>query len=98
MSISLEDIKHLETLARLRLGESNREKLLGEVASIVEYVGQINDLEMGEIDNSTLMHTHKNIVKPDLAAASGADTLRLILDNASAVDGTYIKVSQVIKK
>ena len=47
MSISLEDIKHLETLARLRLGESNREKLLGEVASIVEYVGQINDLEMG---------------------------------------------------
>ena len=53
MSISIDDIKNLEHLARLKLTNENREKLLSEVASIVDYVGQIDDLDLGAIDNST---------------------------------------------
>lgn len=104
MSINIDDIKNLETLSRLRLSEDGRQSLLSEISSIIEYVGHINDLDLGFVDNSTMMHTHKNVVREDVLFVSGrvgnAYGLQrdMILDNAPNRYGDFIKVKQVIKK
>lgn len=106
MSINIDDIKNLETLSRLRMSDDSRQSLLGEISSIIEYVGHINDLDLGVVDNSTMMHIHKNVVRPDYTENQNnkdADSLyelqrNMILDNAPNKDGDFIKVKQVIKK
>lgn len=100
MSISIDDIKNLETLSRLRLGDEGRASLLGEISSIIEYVGHINDLDLGPVDNSTMLHAHKNVVREDVSVLPGSYQLQrnTILDNAPNRDGDFIKVKQVIKK
>ncbi len=97
MSLSIEDIKNLETLARLRVSDENRTALVSEVSSIIEYVGQINDLDLGTIDNSTIMHIHKNITRADNVSELGSSR-DIILEDAPKTEGQYIKVTQVIKK
>ena len=109
MSISLDDIKNLETLSRLRLSDESRQSLQGEISSIIEYVGHINDLDLGFVDNSTMMHAHKNVVREDTPtilkyskdytdAESYQMQRNMILDNVPNRDGDFIKVKQVIKK
>ncbi len=98
MSISIDDIKNLEHLSRLKLTSQNRDELLFEVASIVEYVGQINDLDLGSVDNSTLIHSHKNVIRIDEVYRSDEQMLDLLLNNAPEQQDNFIKVKQVIKK
>ena len=98
MSISIDDIKNLEHLARLKLTDENRQELLSEVGSIVDYVGQIDDLDLGAIDNSTLVHSHKNVTRVDQISSSDQGTLSLLLSNTPEQQDNFIKVKQVIKK
>lgn len=98
MSISIEDIKNLETLSRLRLDEAGREKLAGEIRSIVDYVGLINDLDLGGVDNSQLYHAHKNITKTDDIIDCDESSKSIMMQNAIDIEGGFVKVSQVIKK
>ncbi len=98
MSISIDDIKNLETLSRLRLDDEGRASLLGEISSIIEYVGHINDLDLGVVDNSTMLHAHKNVVREDSHIISDELQRDMILDNVPNRQGDFIKVKQVIKK
>ncbi len=98
MSISIDDIKNLETLSRLRLSDEGRASLLSEISSIIEYVGHINDLDLGSIDNSTMLHAHKNVVREDSTSKPYELDRNMILDNVPNRQGDFIKVKQVIKK
>ncbi len=99
MIIEIDDIKNLETLSRLKMSDQNRANLLGEISSIIEYVGQINDLDLGVVDNSAMLHAHKNVVRIDCIALGISELQRnTILENAPNRQGDFIKVKQVIKK
>ncbi len=109
MSINIDDIKNLETLSRLRLSDDARQSLLGEISSIIEYVGQINDLDLGVVDNSAMLHAHKNVAREDASVAfnnfnftteTGSYRLQrdAMLENVANRQGDFIKVKQVIKK
>lgn len=97
MSLNIEDIKNLERLSRLKVSEENRSQIISEVSSVLDYVGQINDLDLGTIDNSTIMHIHKNITRADTVSELGSSR-DIILEDAPKTEGQYIKVTQVIKK
>ena len=96
--IDTEKIRHLETLARLHVSDINREELVHEVSSIVAYIGQIEALDLGSVDNSTMIHSHKNVTRIDIHIPSDEPSHKIILDNAPDIDNDFIKVKQVIKK
>ena len=96
--ISIEDLRNLETLARLHVSDEDRKELVGEVSSIVNYISQIDDLDMGPVDNSAMIHSHKNVTRADEILSATFQSKKIILNDAPSVDANFIKVTQVIKK
>lgn len=98
LSLDVDDIRNLETLARLNVSDESRDGLVYEVSSIVVYISQIDDLDMGAVDNSTMIHSHKNVTRADEIVSATAASKKVILDDAPLTDNGFIKVTQVIKK
>ncbi|MGH7571053.1 MAG: Asp-tRNA(Asn)/Glu-tRNA(Gln) amidotransferase subunit GatC [Gemmatimonadota bacterium] len=47
MSIGAEDVRHIARLARLELSEAEIQRFRQELSTILEYVGQLEELEAG---------------------------------------------------
>ena len=48
--ITIEEIEHLAKLARLRLSETEREKLIAELEIFLDYVDQLEALQTDDVD------------------------------------------------
>ncbi|MGH7558660.1 MAG: Asp-tRNA(Asn)/Glu-tRNA(Gln) amidotransferase subunit GatC [Gemmatimonadota bacterium] len=47
MSIGAEDVRHIARLARLELSEAEIQRFRRELSAILEYVGQLEELDAG---------------------------------------------------
>ncbi|MBI4050233.1 MAG: Asp-tRNA(Asn)/Glu-tRNA(Gln) amidotransferase subunit GatC, partial [Candidatus Doudnabacteria bacterium] len=56
MSITKKDIEHVAKLARLALSEKEKDKLTRDVASILEYVAKLNEVNTKGVDLSLAEH------------------------------------------
>lgn len=61
MKISRAEVEHIADLARLELGEREIEQLQKDLSQILEYVGQLN-----ELDTSDVLPTSHVVVKGDV--------------------------------
>ena len=77
MSISREQIEKVSMLARLQLSEEELEKLTDQLGKIVEYVGQLSEL------NTEDVHPMAHAV--DMSNVLAADEVHPSLDRASAL-------------
>jgi aspartyl-tRNA(Asn)/glutamyl-tRNA(Gln) amidotransferase subunit C len=50
MSLTDEDLEHLERLARVKLSGESREKLRGQLARIIEFVKQLQSIDTAGIE------------------------------------------------
>lgn len=94
--INTEDIKYLERLIKLELTEEKREQYAKEIDSILEYIKEINEIELSENKGDT-EYSHNNIFKGDDVIESVGHTEKAI-QNAPEKLGNLYKVSQVIKQ
>jgi len=67
--ISLEDIRNLATLARLKLSPKEEESLQKDISSILEYVGQVSGVPMPERkEDAGVLH---NVMRADTPREEG---------------------------
>jgi len=67
--ISLEDIRNLATLARLKLSPKEEESLQKDISSILEYVGQVSEVPMPERkEDAGVLH---NVMRADVVREDG---------------------------
>lgn len=92
--ITIDEVKNLEKLSRIRLSDEKREEYLGEMNSIMSYVNEIKELNLTEEEGE---YAHNNIFRDDVARASAGHKIKA-LENAPDALGDYFKVSQVIKQ
>lgn len=70
--ISLEDIRNLARLARLKLSPAEEEGLQKDISNILDYVGQVSSVPMPDKkEDAGLLH---NVMREDAARPAG-DTL-----------------------
>ncbi len=53
MQITAELIRHIEALARLDLSETERDSLRADLARILDYVAQIEELDTADVEPTT---------------------------------------------
>lgn len=94
MDITLEEVKKLANLARLKVSEEEAVKLQGELGAILNYVGQINTL-LTESD-IVLTHSVSNVLRTDAPVQSTTDTRELIMKDAPETTDGYVKVKKII--
>lgn len=97
--ISLEDIRNLATLARLKLTPKEEESLQKDISSILDYVGQVSAVPMPERkEDAGLWH---NVMRED-AVRSAGDPLwakeAQIVEAFPKQEGGYNVVRKIIQK
>ncbi len=101
--MNVEEIKHLATLARIRVSDEQAVKFAGQIDGILKYVEEINSLNPEALDPamSNLNSTHLNIFKGDELSALPEDRKteikNIILNNAPKRSGDSVVVPKVIK-
>ena len=67
--ISIEEIRNLATLARLKLSSTEEESLQKDISSILDYVGQVSSVPMpNKKEDAGLWH---NVMREDAPRAAG---------------------------
>jgi len=92
--ISREEVRHVATLARLELTESEELRMTEQMNNILSYVDKLNELDTAETPATTHAIPRENVFRPDQVTCTidreGA------LANAPQSDGASFIVPKVL--
>ena len=92
MEISKEQIKHLAHLSRLELSEAEIDAMQGDMSKILDFVAQVEKLDLEGVEPLTQMSKSVNVMRQDEVAnmISKEDALK----NAPDANSDYFRVSK----
>ena len=96
MEISKEQIKHLAHLSRLELSDSEIDTMHGDMSKILDFVAQVEKLDLDGVEPLTQMSKSVNVMREDEAA--NMITKEEVLKNAPDANSDYFRVSKFGKK
>jgi aspartyl-tRNA(Asn)/glutamyl-tRNA(Gln) amidotransferase subunit C len=94
MLISLEDVDHVATLARLGLSQSERETLRTQLSSILAYVEMLSELDTSTVTPASQVIRLENVKRPDTRRAGLS--LEDVMANAPDRQDDYFRVPAVL--
>jgi len=93
--ITIAEVEHVANLARLTFDKAEEEKLAEQLARILDYIEQLNELDTENVEPTSHAIPVKNVVRPDVVAP--ALTQNEALANApSNVEGLF-EVPKIIE-
>jgi aspartyl-tRNA(Asn)/glutamyl-tRNA(Gln) amidotransferase subunit C len=92
--LSLDDLRHVATLARLSLSDEKLKTLSGQLESILGYIDQIGQVEMSGVPPMAHALPVHNVLREDVVEPPLP--LEKVLQNAPETDGPFFKVPKVI--
>ena len=93
--ISLDEVKKLARLSKLAITDTEAKKFQTEIASILAYVDQLNEVDTTTVEPTSQVTGLVNASRQDEVIEYGVDQAGL-LDNVPAVTDKYIKVKKVL--
>ncbi len=95
MSVTREEVKHIASLARLRIEEEEIESFTGQFNEILNYIDKLNQLDTENIEPLSHPVEISKSEREDLIIPS--IDREQALKNAPSQDGTFFGVPKVIK-
>lgn len=94
MSVSLDEVRRIARLARLRFSLEEEARLAGEMSTILDYMQQLREVDVDGVEPLHHVHGVENVFRADVPVQ------RLTRDEALARvpdhDGTHFRVPKVI--
>ena len=97
MSLSLDEVRRIAVLARLKLAPEEERLFQGQLSAILDYVEQLEQLDVSDVPPMThalaagdQAPLREDVVQPSLAPGEA-------LANAPAREGTCFKVPRIIE-
>ncbi len=95
MSKELIDVEKVATLARLDISDANKAKLQKDMVGILEYVEQLQELDVEGIEPTAHAAQLRNVMRDDVSQPSFER--EVMLSNAPlTVDDELVRVPQVL--
>jgi aspartyl-tRNA(Asn)/glutamyl-tRNA(Gln) amidotransferase subunit C len=112
MKVTEKDVRYVEDLANLELTPQERERMLKDLNSILEYIDRLNQFDTRDVPPMAQTSDRYGVDQSKIGSARFAYVLRedqvdatgqrlerdTVLRNAPESDGTFFKVSKVIEK
>lgn len=95
MSVTVEEVRHIAKLARLRLTEPEEKVMAEQLSSILGYIEQLNELDVSDVQPMTHVLDLVNATREDVVRQR--ITHEEALKNASSADSDYFRVPRVIE-
>ncbi len=96
MALSGEEVRRIAALARLRLSPGEEERLAGELSAILDYVRQLEELDVSDVEPMTHALAAGETPFREDAVAPGLSPEEA-LSNAPARSGTCFQVPRIIE-
>lgn len=96
MSVTISDVDKIAELAKLKFAEDEKIKLQADLNKILEYIDQLNELNLDNVEPLENINETENILRRD-------ETFNWLsteeaLKNAPATTGKFFKVPKVLDK
>jgi len=96
--ISIQEIKHLADLARLKVSESEVKKYASDLSEILDYVAELNEIDTQKISPTAQVVETENVFKDDLVDLDySKKTQEKIIKNAPESQDNLFKVKTVFE-
>jgi aspartyl-tRNA(Asn)/glutamyl-tRNA(Gln) amidotransferase subunit C len=91
------DVEHIAKLARLGLGEEEKQKFAKELAAILEFVEKLKEVDTKNVEPTAQATGRQNVTRADEAKKGEERQRQQILNNAPQTKSDYIKVKEVFE-
>lgn len=91
------DIKHLASLARIRISDDEAEDLKEDIASVLEYVSVVSEITT-EGDLTKKVGPRHNIFRADEITNEPGSYTEDLLAEAPNREGNYLKVKKILNQ
>lgn len=95
MTISREEVKHIAKLAKLSLSEEEVDKYAKDLASIAEFIAQLNEVDISGVPATAHVVDKQNVFRKDERKESFPR--EQILKNAPSKEAGCISVPKVVE-
>ncbi len=96
MSISIEDIKKVASLAKLELNEVEIEKYQNQLGSILEYIDVLKKVKVSDLEILGINDENFNKTREDEIIDCPEDERDIALKQMSDKENSYIKVNRIL--
>ena len=93
--ITIQEVEHVANLARLTFNEEEKEKLAEQLARILDYIEQLDELDTENVEPTSHAIPVKNVVRPDVVSPSL--TQDEALANAPSNVGGLFEVPKIVE-
>ena len=94
MALSVDDVRYIAALARLRFSEEEEHHLAEQMSEILDYMDKLNELDTTDVSPMSHVLDLYNVFRED--AARQRITPEEALRNAPDADSDYFRVPKVI--
>ena len=94
MALSLADVEHVATLARLGLTDDEKERLREQLSSILEHINALSEVDTDAIPPTAQVIALSNVLRDDVATPSLPR--ETVLDNAPRHTDGFFEVDAVL--
>ncbi len=95
---SLEDVKHVAKLAKLKLTPEEEKKLAPQLAKILDYVSHLTKVPTDNVEPTSQVTGLTNILREDEIDVSRMLTQEQALSNAPAIHNGFVKVKAILEE
>ncbi|CAM3966860.1 Asp-tRNA(Asn)/Glu-tRNA(Gln) amidotransferase subunit GatC [Cohnella lubricantis] len=95
MSITVKDVEHVANLARLELSEAEKDRLAGQLSTILEYADKLNELDTNGIEPTSHVLPIYNVMREDEVRPSLSAEKALL--NAPEEEDGHFRVPAVME-
>ena len=92
--LSLDEVRHVAKLARLELSDSQLEQYRSQLASVLEHIRKLHELDVTGVE--PLAHPCEMMNRLEEDVAEPPMSLAEVLRNAPSVEGRFLAVPKVL--
>ncbi len=95
MALTMEEVRKVALLARLRLDDAELERMQQQLSSILDYMQVLQEVDVADVPPTAQVTDVVNVMRPDEVRPSLP--AEEVLANAPAHEGGYFKVKPVFE-
>ena len=95
MALTLDEVRHVARLARLRLNDEELQEMQQQLSSILEYMNMLQEVDVTAIPPTAQVTDVVNVVRPDDVRPSMP--VEEVLAGAPRREGNFFKVKPVFE-
>ena len=92
--LSLDEVRHVAKLARLRLSDEELERYRGQLSSILDHIAKLSDLDVEDVE--PMAHPSDLVNRLDEDEPVASMPLEQVLELAPAVQDNFLAVPKVL--